>query len=194
MRRCARSRALHPACICVLLPVGASQDAPRSWLCPARVGFSPPVCQRCGFRRAGHLKLAGLFCPEPQNQADTYTCALLFHFTTRAGEYEGNYFFQTNKVFLRQAFDTLCPGCVFLPLLMARGKRSRLTTRAWLLRLCVLAWWRALRCELFLGGALGPAFLLALAAVFALWGGVSGGATGHATLPRAGQSPLLAAR
>lgn len=52
---------------------------------------------------------------------------------------------------------------------------------------------QALRCNLFPGSNLGPAFLLALAGVSAFWGGVSSGAAGHAALPRAGWSPVLAA-
>lgn len=56
-----------------------------------------------------------------------------------------------------------------------------------------LVWHRALRCRLCPGRALGPAFLLSPAAVFAFWGGVSGRAARRTALPGAGCSPLFAA-
>lgn len=110
-------------------------------------------------------------------------------------------FFQTNAVALRQAFDTpqtLCARAVFSCLRSwhkARGAGRQLGhgfCAASAEQLRALARRRALRCKLFPGGALGPAFL-APAAVFAFRGGVSGGSAGRAALPGAGRSPLLAA-
>lgn len=60
-------------------------------------------------------------------------------------------------------------------------------------QLCALAWCWALWCRVLLGSVLSPHFLLASAAVFAFWGGVSSGAVRHAAIPRAGCSCLLPA-